>query len=405
MANKIRGFVALTGGTLGCLDTLTSASVANGEGAFVKKTARDVGSILGPEIDHGALTGLGDDDHPQYVKHGLAQEENDFLIASEEGAFVRKPLAEVHSILGLPHRNAIINGNFDIWRRGTSRTSNGYGSADRWSCAHSGTTKTASRQEFTLGQTSVPGEPAYFMRHVVTSVAGSGNYCQIRQMIEDVRTFAGQTATLSFWAKADASKNIAIEFIQSFGTGGSPSARITGIGAQKIALTTSWAKYNITVDIPSITGKTLGSDGNHCLCLYFWFDAGSDYASRTANLGQQSGTFDIAQVQLEEGSVATPFERRSYGEELALCQRYYGVTVAMTRGYANAASTVLESQIRWHQVMRTAPSVTLTAGTRLNVAYLALPTPTMYGVRHYLESTAAGDTYAINDTITADAEL
>jgi hypothetical protein len=220
-------------------------------------------------------------------------------------------------------RNKIINGNFDIWQRGTSQTSSGYGSVDRWACSNSGSTKTASRQAFTLGQTDVPNNPKYFMRHVVTSVADAGNFVTKATKIEGVETLAGSTATLSFWAKADASKNIAVEFGQSFGSGGSPSTLITGIESQLVALTTSWAKYTITLSVPSISGKTLGTDGNDFLEVRFWFDAGSNLNARAASLGQQSGTFDIAQVQIEEGSVATPFEHRPIGLELSLCQRYY----------------------------------------------------------------------------------
>ena len=222
-------------------------------------------------------------------------------------------------------RNKIINGNFDHWQRGTSVTGVGNGQylADRWYSFRVGTTANVSRQAFTLGQTDVPGEPTYFHRSVVSSVAGAGSRFDIRQNIESVRTFAGQTATLSFWAKADASKNMAVEFVQIFGTGGSPSSTVTAIGVTTCALTTAWKKFTITVNIPSISGKTLGTDNNDSLLIAFWFDAGSDFNSRTNSLGQQSGTFDIAQVQLEAGPVATPFEMRPIGTELALCQRYY----------------------------------------------------------------------------------
>jgi hypothetical protein len=79
----------------------------------------------------------------------------------------------------------------------------------------------------------------------------------------------------------------------------------------------------VTATIPSLSGKTLGTNGDSAFTLNIWFDAGSDYNSRTDTLGQQSGTFDIAQVQVEPGPVATPFERRPIGTELALCQRYY----------------------------------------------------------------------------------
>ncbi|MBE0437157.1 MAG: hypothetical protein IBX56_15300, partial [Methylomicrobium sp.] len=164
-------------------------------------------------------------------------------------------------------KNKLINGNFDIWQRGSSQTSSGYGSDDRWYNSNGGTNKTHSLQNFALGQTDVPGNPPYFSRTVVNSVAGAGNFCHKFQRIEDVRTLAGQTATLSFWAKADANKNIALEFLQSFGAGGTPSDRINGIGVTTLALTTSWQKYTVTVAIPSIAGKVLGTAGNACLNL------------------------------------------------------------------------------------------------------------------------------------------
>jgi hypothetical protein len=131
-------------------------------------------------------------------------------------------------------RNAIINGNFDIWQRGTSHSTNGYGSADRWSNSVGGSSCTMSRQPFTLGQTDVPGEPTYFCRMAVTSVAGAASVSVLNQNIEDVRTFAGQQITVSFWAKADAAKPIAVEFIQKFGFGGSPSSEVNAIGVTKI---------------------------------------------------------------------------------------------------------------------------------------------------------------------------
>lgn len=221
----------------------------------------------------------------------------------------------------LSNRNKIINGNFDVWQRGTSGSS-GY-VADRWTTIVNGSTAAITQQAFTLGQTDVPNEPSYFHRTVVTSVAGVGNYATLIQRVESVRTLAGQTATLSFWAKADAAKNIAVEFYQDFGTGGSPSSAVSAIGVTTIALTTSWQKFTVTVAIPSISGKTAGTNGGSYLMLTFWLDAGSDFNARTNSLGQQSGTFDIAQVQLEAGDTATPFEVRSYGQELALCQRYY----------------------------------------------------------------------------------
>ncbi|QIG77294.1 putative phage tail fiber protein [Rhizobium phage RHph_TM39] len=161
---------------------------------------------------------------------------------------------------------------------------------------------------------------------MVTSVAGSGNYALKSQAIEGVHYLANKTVTLTFYAKADTSRNIAVEFYQSFGSGGSPSAAVS-IPLGLVALTSSWKKYTIVTSLPSISGKTLGSDGNHSLILGFWFDAGSTFAARASNLGQQSGTFDLSHVSVVEGDAqfeTDPFSARPITQEIMLCQRYYG---------------------------------------------------------------------------------
>jgi hypothetical protein len=259
-------------------------------------------------------------------------------------------------------RNAIINGNFDFWQRGTSFTGSEYG-ADRWFHNRVGTTHTASRQAFTLGQTDVPGEPTYYCRTVVSSVAGASNNALLLQRIEDVRTFAGQQVTISFWAKADATKNIAVDLTQYFGTGGSPSAQVHGIGATKVSIGTTFQKVTITTTLPSISGKTLGTDGSGLLALNVWFDAGSDFNSRTDSLGQQSGTFDIAQVQVESGPVATPFERRPIGTELALCQRYYAFLPGQSTLPVTTNPVAGRGFFKLPVTMRTTPSCTFVYST------------------------------------------
>ena len=69
------------------------------------------------------------------------------------------------------------------------------------------------------GQTDVPGNPKFYSRQVTTSANSASSYATLNQKLEGVRTFAGQTVTISFYAKADAVKNIAIEPYQNFGTG------------------------------------------------------------------------------------------------------------------------------------------------------------------------------------------
>lgn len=213
-------------------------------------------------------------------------------------------------------RNKIINGNFDIWQRGTSFniTSSLTYTADRWFIDYDGTgaTRTISRQAFTLGQTDVPDEPSYYLRFN-QSVAGSGgNYNILGQNIESVRTFANQTITISFYAKADAPRTVSLLIGQLFGTGGSPSSAVF-MEFAILSLTTGWVKYQRSISVPSIAGKTLGTNNNDYLTFRFYVPANTTF------------TIDIAQVQVEKGTIATPFELRPIGLELQLCMRYYQI--------------------------------------------------------------------------------
>jgi hypothetical protein len=307
-------------------------------------------------------------------------------------------------------KNLLINGNFDLWERATSQTTTAYGSDDRWRNSHSGsTTKTHSRQTFTLGQTDVPGNPKYYSRTVVATGSGAGDYCLKSQRIESVLTSAGKTVAVSFWAKADAAKDVSIEFFQSFGTGGSPSTIVTAIGVTKFSLTTSWAKYTATASIPSIAGKTLGTDGNDYLAFSIWLDAGSTYDSQTDTLGNQSGTFDIAQVQVEIGDAVTEFERRPIAEETALCRRYYRKLVVngnQSGSRYSAASAGFMAGLfgQIAPIMRASPTMTLSSFTYTNCSLNdAVATADFFSVR--VDKNATAGTYRCYGTIALDAEL
>jgi hypothetical protein len=256
-------------------------------------------------------------------------------------------------------KNKIINGDFGIWQRGTSFTSTGY-TADRFTYTQNGSTCTVSQQTFTPGTAPVAGyEGQYFARSAVTSVAGASNYVWFRQLIENVRVFANQTITISFWAKADGAKPISIEWEQNFGSGGSASVQTF---VAKPTLTTSWARYSYTIAVPSIAGKTLAaSTWSH---LAFWLDAGSTYNTRTNSLGQQNITFDVWGVQVEAGSTATDFVTASGGSpqaELAMCQRYYYRNTSgaayVNMGIGAATSTTASTMdMQFPVTMRTAPT-------------------------------------------------
>lgn len=294
-------------------------------------------------------------------------------------------------------KNAIINGNFDIWQRGTSNSTTALGTtllADRWAheSAGSAINLTLSRQAHTLGQTDVPGEPAYFSRIDVTA-ATSLTKNRYRQRIEGVRSYAGQTVTVSWYMKADAARNVTPSLVQNFGTGGSPSSAVTTAGTA-IDLTTSWQKFTQTFTVPGISGKTLGSSND-------------DYLELRFDLPAAVSTIDIDQVQIEAGSVATDFERRHIAQELALCQRYYTAAT----GFAMLFSGNVTSGGDYYALtqfpvgMRAAPTATVTSAGATNFpgAVGTVVTNTRYIRENRLASGTGigfyGSSYA------ADAEL
>jgi len=309
-------------------------------------------------------------------------------------------------------KNWIINGDFRLWRRNTSHTVTGYGSDDRWYVGSNGTTFTNSRQEFSLGQTDVPDQPRYYCRLVTVSAAGAANYCNKEQRIEGVHVLAGTSVTLSFYAKSSVASNISVEFVQNFGTGGAPSATVTGIEVNKIAITTNWAQYTVTASIPSIAGKTLGTDDNDYMAVIFWVDAGADFNARTDTLGQSSNTYEFSHVQLEIGSSSTEFERRMVGEELELCQRYFlGNSYASDTprlAFSGDVTTATDyiAKGNFPVAMRIAPTVTLThsASSRFD-AVAGTAVVTSVSVEETRTSTSTGSAGYFVSTYTADAEL
>jgi hypothetical protein len=211
--------------------------------------------------------------------------------------------------VNLPSGNAIINGGFDIWQRGTSFSTFGM-TADRWGygwTGGTGITGTVTRQTFTPGAAPVAGyEGQFFFRHTITNTGGASSV-NLEQRIEDVRTFAGQTITVSFWAKADAARDFKINLIQEFGSGGSANVNSDG---PTLTTTTDWVRYTRTVDLASVSGKTI---------------AAGSYLTMRINPTAANYTFDIWGVQVEAGSTATAFRRNanSLQGELAACQRYF----------------------------------------------------------------------------------
>jgi hypothetical protein len=257
-------------------------------------------------------------------------------------------------------KNKVINGDFNVWQRGTTFTSQYAYVSDRWVYYQngSGAVTTSSQQTFTPGNTISGYEPSFFLRVNQTTAGTGATTNSILTNLEDVRLFAGQTATISFWAKAGSgTPSITPGMFQTFGTGGSAQVATSYTA---IPITTSWARYTQTISIPSISGKTIGTNSYVTLNLAI-----------PVNTVQ---TIDFWGVQLEAGSTATAFQTATgtLQGELALCQRYYQRYTAATAFYRYAIGQAISSTQAGYVIplkvtMRTTPTFSASANSWSNV--------------------------------------
>lgn len=319
---------------------------------------------------------------------------------------------------GCENDDLIVNGCFDVAQRGTSQTSAGYGSLDRWSNGASGGTVTQSRESFTLGDTLGSSVKPFFGRQAVTGQSATSHFARRSQVIEDVRSYAGQTITvLGFARRSSGSGNMAIDLSQSFGTGGSPSAAVTGIGAQQVALTTSWAAFACVISVPSITGKVLGSNGDDGISLNLWASAGGDFNARTGNLGIQTVTVDVFGVHIRKGiipvSAVNFYSPQPMWATEPACNRYYWRSRPFGslnfNGYA--ANALMSWPILFPVRMRATPTLSSNfAGvTYGGASSLTWDSGTRDGGRLILNTTSANAnanfTLGANDWVAADSEI
>jgi len=265
-------------------------------------------------------------------------------------------------------KNALINGDFYINQRNfTSVTATSTYTFDRWETDLSGGTVTFTPQTFTPGAAPVAGYEGKNFLRCVTSSQASTNYAATVQKIEDVRTLAGQTVTVSFWAKAGSgTPKVTVGFIQVFGSGG--SATVQTNASTQPTITTSWVRYSFTITVPSISGKTVGAGSYGAVEIFF-----SDGGGAGTTLGVQNNTFDIWGVQAEIGSVATAFQTATgtLQGELAACQRYFYATTGLSSNPIAQASyystTAAYCLVPLPVTMRTTPSATFQAATNYTI--------------------------------------
>ncbi|MBB6730063.1 hypothetical protein [Cohnella zeiphila] len=231
-------------------------------------------------------------------------------------------------------QQAIINGNFDIWQRGKSFVNLGGYFADRWKTnigADGGAfPNIIISRERILGDIQGASYYARISSSGAGTLLGPDSEYSLDQNIEFGTWYlcgTNKKVTLSFLARSDIpNKRIGATLFQSYGTGGMPS-NIEDIPGINWTLSTSWQRFSYTFTTKTLIGKTYGSNEDGVLLARIYLVWGKNRQSRvgatSAETFQGAGTTDIAQVQLNAGDTALPFQPRSFAEELTLCQRYF----------------------------------------------------------------------------------
>lgn len=279
---------------------------------------------------------------------------------------------------GLFGRNIVINGDFQQWQRGLSfnAIANAAYTADRFLPVMVNDTITVNRAEHPPGDVPNLFNSRYFIRCGINQVAGNNSLATLQYRIENgPRLLSGKTVTVSMLVRASSATKLGIEFETTFGTGGSPSPSIYGNSQLVTNITGGWQLITRTFTLASVEGKTFGATTEGYLSLILWMDSGSDWDTRSAGVGRQTGEFQFSNIQIEVGSSATPFEQRPPALELVLCQRYYrksfpvGVAPQNNSNFClHLPATAYNSQglrtsVQFGSYMRIAPAITFYGGS------------------------------------------
>ena len=289
----------------------------------------------------------------------------------------------------LSRRNLIINGAMQIAQRGTSATamtSGGIFLIDRFKGRES------TNGDATMEQSTDTPTGAGFGNSLKLAVTtadtdmGGGQFTLIQYKIEgkDLQqikygTSSAEKLTLSFWVKSAKTGTYIVEFINNNSGGAKNQSQ-----SYTISSADTWEKKTITIDGDTSTAFENTTDAE--LWLYFWLSAGTNYTGASGSLNTSwtasvadntrakgvvnwmdstSNNFYLTGVQLEVGDTATPFEHRSFGEELALCQRYFYKEVRTSGvffnfvGFADNSTTAYIQHI-YPVSMRSEPTLSTT---------------------------------------------
>ena len=295
----------------------------------------------------------------------------------------------------LSHRNILINGDFRIAQRGTSSTSSGIHSVDRFGVWHDNTDEAPTQAQVDVASGTTPYTLGFRKALKVTngnqtSGAGVGDYIWIQNNLEaqDIAnsgwnyTSSSSFITLQFWVKSSVAQDFKCYLRSRDG-----SQMMYPFNTGTLTADT-WTK--VTKTIPGNSGLTFDNDVNQGLQINIGCFFGDNLTSAATNENAwtawnssmrtkvftptwyttNDATFEITGVQLEVGPVATPFEHRSFGDELARCQRYYYRVTPSDGGFYGVGNIDGGNQaqviVTFPKEMRVKPTSIETTGTASN---------------------------------------
>ena len=318
----------------------------------------------------------------------------------------------------LSNRNLIINGIMQVAQRGTSSTSQGFQTVDRFAVWFSGTDEAPTQAQVDVASGTTPYTSGFRKALKVTNGdqtnnGGASDYVFIRYKVEaqDLAnsgwdyTNSNSFITLSFWVKASVAQTYNFRLETADGTG-------QNFPFQYALSADTWTK--ITKTIPGNSNLQFDNNNGSGLELHWQMYRGTDftdnsvandtwaaYASGTRTKDATAtwyetndATFELTGVQFEVGSVATDFEPRSYGDELLKCARYCYVVTRLAV-MSNAASGYVSCCSRPNPVpMRASPSLSKSGGITFNAFFENVTPPVTY-VTPSLQA-AVNDNFVIN---------
>lgn len=286
----------------------------------------------------------------------------------------------------LGRRNIVMNGAMQVAQRGTSFS--GFSTSeyhlDRFK---NGMGDTTARFTVTQASSGLNGFP-YCLKYDCTTAESSLSNGNARMFLhtrfegQDLQqlkkgTSDAEKVTVSFYVKSNKTGTYTIEIADE------DNGRRIG-KTYTISSANTWEQKSITFDAD--TTGAFGNDNNNSCHLVWHLIAGANYKSGTfstswatqtdanrvsssqINIGDSTdNTWEITGIQMEVGSVVTPFERRSFAEELALCQRYFQICNFNIQDYP-PSSGYTDCHVSFLNQMRATPSATITEATKFNIS-------------------------------------